>query len=447
MRWTQSLFARVFLLQVAVAVVLAVLLALVFLVGQPRVIARSIAPVWAEQLRASAMAMEHGVAPGTEVKASVHTSVTSFAGPPPADARYLPRRPLAPRYRVVLRALREEGVIVQQIALSNGGEDGITWLQVSLPGQQQPQWVGIDGALEDPTVRWRSWLVMGVAVCVFLLAAAWLSRRVVRPLTELQSAMAQYAATGQEPDGVSPSAPSEVRALSDQFGRFARERNERDAERDTMLAGLSHDLRTPLGRIRMAAALLPDTPEVNKRRESIERNAGIADAMVESFLALNRSAVEPLDTRVYLPDLLKQLRESGDHDDVQWHVDDGVERWLAPASESGLERALVNLLDNARKYGRAPIEVTLRQDVKSVWLSVRDHGSGIPAGQRERLLKPFYRGASDRGLPGSGLGLAMVERVARRHGASLELDDAEPGLRVSMRWPVADLVDEARRSA
>ena len=110
---------------------------------------------------------------------------------------------------------------------------------------------------------------------------------------------------------------------------------------------------------------------------------------------------------------------------------------LEPASGVLLQRALINLLDNARHHGRPPVVVRLQADGGHATLTVRDHGPGIAPEQRETLLRPFYRGASDRGVPGTGLGLPVVERCVRRHGGEMQLLDAAPGLAVRLRFPLA----------
>jgi two-component system osmolarity sensor histidine kinase EnvZ len=205
-----------------------------------------------------------------------------------------------------------------------------------------------------------------------------------------------------------------------------------------MLAGISHDLRSPLGRIRLAAELLPEAPGVAVRRESIVRNVQLADELVGSFITLVRTATEALDEGVDLNALVREVLASGDHADVVARVPaEGEVLWVEPASRMVLQRCLLNLLDNARRYGQLPLEVALQAQDGEALLSVRDHGPGIPPEQRETLLKPFFRGTKDRGQPGTGLGLPVVERAVRRHGGQMALQDAAPGLRVTLRLPLS----------
>jgi two-component system osmolarity sensor histidine kinase EnvZ len=205
----------------------------------------------------------------------------------------------------------------------------------------------------------RGAIGLGLAVVVFLLAAAWLSRIVARPFRTCSRESgslprpANAAALAQR-------GPVELRQLAQQFDAFAAQRVQQDDARAMMLAGISHDLRSPLGRIRMAAELLPEAPGVAVRREAL-RNAQLADELVGSFIALVRTATEPLDERVELHALVRELLGNGDHADVHARLPaEGEALWVEPASRIVLQRCLLNLLDNARRYGRPPLEVDLQ---------------------------------------------------------------------------------------
>lgn len=436
MKWFDTLFARIFLLQVAVALLLSLLFLLLLFSGQASVFARSVAPGWASALRPVQVQLAQGAVPQLPRSVGVATSVHLEPGPPPARARHIAATPLAPRYVALKAALRDEGIGVGRMAVSGEPGGGVTWLEL-LPTGHPPTWVGVHGALEGPGLRGRGALGIALAVLVFLGAAAWLSRIIVKPLLDLQTSVKTFAETGERPAAPPVRGPIEVRQLTQQFDDFAAQRVQQDDARQMMLAGISHDLRSPLGRIRMAAELLPDAPGVAARRESIVRNAQVADQLVGSFLSLVRSATEPLEERVDLAALVRDLLGHGDHGDVTLELQAAGPIWLEPASGVLLQRALINLLDNARHHGRPPVVVRLQADGGHATLTVRDHGPGIAPEQRETLLRPFYRGASDRGVPGTGLGLPVVERCVRRHGGEMQLLDAAPGLAVRLRFPLA----------
>lgn len=436
-RWFDTLFARIFLLQVGVAVLLVIMLTLVLFSDQASVFAKAALPSWSAALGPVQAQLLRGEAPTLPQGVDVLVPVDLEPGPPPSRAHFIEPTAVAPRYNALREGLRERGIQVGRMAVSGERGESITWLELAT-ANQTPVWVGIHGALENPGLRMRGAIGLGLAVLVFLLAAAWLSRIVARPLLDLQQSVKAFSETGERPPALAQRGPVELRQLAQQFDAFAAQRVQQDDARAMMLAGISHDLRSPLGRIRMAAELLPEAPGVAVRRESIVRNAQLADELVGSFIALVRTATEPLDERVDVHALVRALLGNGDHADVHARLPaEGEALWVEPASRIVLQRCLLNLLDNARRYGRPPLEVDLQAQGGEAVLSVRDHGPGMPPAQRETLLQPFYRGTKDRGQPGTGLGLPVVERAVRRHGGQMALQDAEPGLRVSLRLPLA----------
>lgn len=435
-RWFDSLFARIFLLQIGVALLLVSMLMLVLFNDQASVFARAALPSWSAALRPVQAQWERGELPTLPQGIDVLVPVELVPGPPPPGARHLEPGAMVPRYAALRDGLIARGIPVGRMAVSGAQGQLVTWLELS-GSHQPPLWVGIQGALENPGLRFRGAVGIGLSVLVFLVAAAWLSRIVARPLQDLQSRVKAFAETGERPLPPPDTGPLEVRLLARQFDTFAAQRVQQDDARAMMLAGVSHDLRSPLGRIRLAAELLPDAPGVAARRDAIVRNAQLADQLVGSFLELVRSATEPLSERVNLRVLVRDLLASGDHADVRVHLPDGdAPCWVEPASRILLQRCVLNLLDNACRHGHPPLEVSLRVHEGCAQVVVRDHGPGIEPSQRARVLEPFYRGAPDRGQPGTGLGLPVVERAIRRHGGRMEVLDAGPGLRVVLHLPL-----------
>lgn len=432
MKWLDSLFARIFLLQLAAALVLAVVFAVLLFNEQASIFARATAPLWMSALQPVRQQLARGESPRLPRTQTVTSLVELQPGPPPDDARVMP---LIPRYRALLSELRAQGLPVARLAVSGRTGRATTWLE--LQDGDKRVWVGVRGMLEGPDIRRRGTLGFVIALLVFVAGAAWLSRRIARPLQDLQASMKAFAATGRPPLPTdAPQGPAEVRQLARQFAEFAAQRTQQDEARDMMLAGISHDLRSPLSRIRMAAELLPDAPGVRDKQASIVRNVQAADRLVGAFLDLARASAEPLDERVDLTALTRRLLDSGDHEGVRLELAAGP-LWLQPASSAALERMLVNLLDNAAKYGQPPVVVSLQARAAHAVLTVRDHGAGIAPGQMDALRKAFFRGSHDRGLPGSGLGLAIAERSVQRHGGEMTLLDAGPGLAVQLRFPLA----------
>ncbi|MEB0029986.1 ATP-binding protein [Undibacterium sp. RTI2.1] len=445
-----SLFARIFLLQVTVGILLTVIFVVLLFNEQANIFAHSTAPLWAQALKPVQQNLRDGQPARLPNTKTVTADISLIPGPPPFSASPMP---LVPRYRALISELNAQGIPVISLAVSGETGNTTTWLE--LQTSAQPVWVGVQSELEGPDIRRRGLIGFLIVVLVFIVASAWLSRRIARPLLDLQRSVKAFAAKSNQPHATSyirsadiekaakaaNTGPAEVRQLAAQFAEFAAQRAEQDTARDLMLAAISHDLRSPLARIRMAAELLPETSEVNNKRDSIVRNVQIADKLVGSFLDLARAEAEPMEERVDLCALTQRLLSAGDYDHVSLSVESSAALWIAPASSIAIERMLANLLDNATKYGQAPVLVRLylqeTKEQKFALLAVRDHGTGIAADQRDLLRKPFSRGAQDRGLPGTGLGLAIVERTMQRHGGKMLLQDAAPGLQVLLFFPLA----------
>ncbi len=425
LHWFDSLFARMLLVQAAVALMVVLLFVVFARYKQAQSQARATAPLWAAALapvlagRSSLPSMQ-----------SVNTIVRLVPGPPPAEAAQFP---FLQRFWALAIELRAAGVPVQSIKVSGPTGNAVTWLQIDRGDRRQ--WIGVQSELEGTDLRWRGGLALLIGT-LGTLAAAWgLSQRVVRPLADLRLAMQRFAVDGQPPEPAPAGAAAELRELTQQFADLARQRQALEAQRRTMLAAISHDLRSPLGRIRLAAELLPDAPGVAVRRSAIVRNVALADRLLGSFIDLARADEEPVAGRVDLAALLADLARG--EPDLAAPTLPPQPLWLQPASASALERALRNLIDNARQHGAAPIEMSLRRDGDNAVLAVRDHGAGITPEAREAMLQPFARGEASRHTPGTGLGLAIVQRTAVRHGGHLVLADAVPGLRAELRLPLA----------
>lgn len=286
-----------------------------------------------------------------------------------------------------------------------------------------------------PHLQAAFFLMTMAIVTTIAWVAAELSRmrqRIKEQKYHLVAAMQRFSASGQMPEEGKIGAPHEQNVLWRQFAELARQRCELDEHRSTMLAAISHDLRSPLGRIRMAAELLPSAEGVQVRREAIVRNVNVADRLLTDFIDMAQANHEPIVGQVDLRALLVEVATAMPELHLLELPDQS--QWLAPASNVALERALRNLLDNARVHGQPPVEVGLRCGETTV-LWVRDHGLGVDASRYEYLLRPFTRGEPNRLRPGTGLGLAIVHRAVLRHGGQVVAANALPGLRVELHLP------------
>jgi two-component system osmolarity sensor histidine kinase EnvZ len=280
-------------------------------------------------------------------------------------------------------------------------------------------------------------LVMTAVASLALLAVAVLFlRNQVRPIRELAKAADAFGkghSVAFQPHGA-----EEVRKAGAAFLNM-RARIERQIEsRTRMLSGVSHDLRTPLTRMKLAVAMMEDGPET----EELAHDLREMERMVDAFLAFARGeageAAASADPVALAEEVCGEARRLG----AEAHVSAAVETpeaLTAPMRAGAVKRALQNLVENARAHGRR-IEIGVRLRRGAVEFVVDDDGPGIPADQREAALRPFVRldGArnQDRG-GGVGLGLSIAAEVARAHGGGLTLEDSPAlgGLRARLSLP------------
>jgi signal transduction histidine kinase len=223
-----------------------------------------------------------------------------------------------------------------------------------------------------------------------------------------------------------------------------------------LLANVSHELRLPLARIRVALALLPRDGDAEGRLRDVETDLGELERLIEDVLTTARLDATGLPRHPVAVDvaaLLAELRERAAHDPVAAGKAVEVAPGPAPALTADpalLKRALWNLVENAAKYGAPPITLAARRDGDLVRLSVTDQGEGIAPAERERVLAPFYRldrartpSAPGQAPHGFGLGLTLARRVAEVHGGRIVIEPAavrdgrEEGYRVSLVLPAS----------
>ncbi len=296
-------------------------------------------------------------------------------------------------------------------------------LWVKLPVGNEKAWIGIPRSQIELGFPW-AWLALGIAAALIaLVAATWLVRRVNQPLRELANA-ASVLGKGDYPEPIEESGPSEVAQVARSFNQMLADVKSLDQERAILLAGVSHDLRTPLARIRLATEMLNADDDL---RQSLAQDVDEMDAIVKQFLdfarATDQEPVANANLNELIDDIASQYQQRGINLSVS--REGALVLALRPI---GMRRALTNLLENALKYGQSPIEISTGKMFDNAFVSVRDHGAGIPEDARERLIRPFTRLTEARSGPsGAGLGLAIVDRIAKTHGGRLELLDANGG--------------------
>jgi signal transduction histidine kinase len=215
-------------------------------------------------------------------------------------------------------------------------------------------------------------------------------------------------------------------AMQARIGRFVQDRT-------TMLAAISHDLRTPLTRMRLRAELIDDPVQQWKQFRDVDEMQEMIDAALAFFRA--DFAQEPA-TRFDLPELLKFIVDDyGDQGETVGY--EGPGHAPHPGRPHALRRVFANLVDNAIKFGTPP-SITLRMAVEEAQVTIRDHGQGIAEGALEAVFQPFHRleSSRNRGTGGVGLGLTSARSIVRAHGGELTLrNHADGGLEALVVLP------------
>jgi two-component system, OmpR family, osmolarity sensor histidine kinase EnvZ len=263
-------------------------------------------------------------------------------------------------------------------------------------------------------LQWLGWLA---AVVVLALVGAWfIASNIARPLAAMRRA-AMRLGRGQAHQPLSEQGAREIRTVAAAFNRMASNLEAMERERAMVLAGISHDLRTPLSRLRLALEMSgADAPAIDAMIADIEE----IDAIIGQFLDFARGADEQKEEH----DVGEVLGELAEHyarigKDVRL-IEHPVKRFRF--ARMAVRRATANLIDNALRYAGEPVEIEALSRGPEVAIEVRDQGPGIPPNEVERLKRPFTRLDDSRsGHGGSGLGLAIVERTALAHGGRLEL--------------------------
>ena len=281
-------------------------------------------------------------------------------------------------------------------------------------------------------IQWLGWA--SVVSVVSLLGAAFISSLINLPLRRLTQATRAFA-QGKRPERLPEKGPMEIMEANRSFNQMVVQLQQVESDRAVILAGISHDLRTPLARMQLEVEMANLS---NEAREGIQSDIGQMDAIIGQFLDYAKPTEVSSFINVDLSELLSDTAHEAERlPDVRISTD------IAPnahvmGNATDIKRVINNLIENARRYGKTPdselTEIDIKCSIKGMHTSrrvvveVQDHGNGVPDDQIEQLLKPFTRLDAARGQAnGAGLGLAIVDRVMLRHGAELHVRNREGG--------------------
>ncbi len=256
-------------------------------------------------------------------------------------------------------------------------------------------------------------------------------RNQVKPIRRLAAAAEEFG-RGQDVAHFRPSGATEVRQAAHAFLEMRARIKRHLEQRTVILAGVSHDLRTPLTRLRLQLALMPESPE----REDAKRDLTAMEEMLDEYLDFARGQMvdetEPADLGALTEQVVEDARRLDAEIDFVSEAD-----LIAQVRIAAVQRALSNLIENAAGFGDK-VAVSLRRTKHRIEIIVDDNGPGIPKDQRDEALKPFARldESRNQNRKGVGLGLAIARDVARNHGGDLRLDESPlGGLRAVLSLP------------
>lgn len=304
--------------------------------------------------------------------------------------------------------------------------DGASWYWANLPAGPATLAVG----LPQRRVQTQPMLALILVLCGGLLLAVgsawWLARRITAPLARLEQAATRIG-LGQSPEMLPETGPQELAALARRFNAMARQVRELMTARTTLMAGVSHDLRTPLARMRLALEMLKTDPLpalIGRLEKDVDEMNGLIGTLLDLARGLEREDAQQIDLAALLLEL------GNDFSTPQRTIVVRCPPCRRAVPVRALRRAIGNLLQNALRYAAdGPIELVCEPGEHPCVIAVLDRGPGIPADQVEDMFQPFHRREPSRSptTGGAGLGLAIVRELARANGWQLSLSPRPGG--------------------
>ncbi len=277
-------------------------------------------------------------------------------------------------------------------------------------------------------IQWIGW--GSVTLLLSLVGAVFISRLINQPLARL-SAAARAIARGKAPAPLPEKGLTEISEANQSFNQMVRDLQQVESDRAVILAGISHDLRTPIARmlLELELARLPEDA-----RRGMQSDLAQMEAIISQFLDYARPAEPGRYERVDLSVLLERVvRDAGRSAELQVHSEIATGLQVR-GNATELSRVAENLIENARRYGKsagkhlAELSVSARNDGNEVMIEIADRGPGLPEDQVANLLRPFTRMDTARSQAnGAGLGLAIVDRIVQRHEGRLDIKNLEGG--------------------
>lgn len=322
----------------------------------------------------------------------------------------------------------------------NTTSEYVVWIK---PSSRPELWISIP--LEGAHEKSLSPLTMYfIVIGVLSVTGGWLFvRRLNRPLQALQQA-AKEVGRGLFPKPLPLDGSSEIIAVTEAFNKMSKGIKQLESDRLIMTAGISHDLRTPLTRIRLASEMLPS--EQNWIKEGIEHDIDDLNNIIDQFIDYARQDQQESFEFANVNDLINELFDARSiqiNHEITLNLQDMP---LIRLRKVGVKRVVENLIENAFRYGSSQIVIstTYLAKHKKILCSVRDFGKGIDKDKLDSMFNPFTQGDHARGSSGSGLGLAIAKRIIESHGGEMRFNNhPDGGLIAGFVIPTIQLTDES----
>ena len=320
-----------------------------------------------------------------------------------------------------------------EVRLILGAESYVLWMDIAQLPNSLIRIPLSELQEEDFAPLFRNSLIMALLI----IAGGWLFIRLQnRPLIALEKA-AKGVGRGDIPPPLPVQGAQEIRSVTRAFNQMSRGIQELEEDRALLMAGISHDLRTPLTRIRLATEMM--SPEDSYLAEGIISDTEECNEIISQFM----DYLKPVDRNsfqaVFLEDIAGEVASSEGGYEVEIETDLASNMKPALGNPIAIKRAISNLVVNALRYGNGWVKITtgMTADNKLAWVTVEDNGPGIPQDQISKLFEPFTRGDTARGSEGTGLGLAIVKRIVSQHqGAVVVNNRSQGGLKAQISFPV-----------
>ncbi|MEP7062302.1 MAG: ATP-binding protein [Betaproteobacteria bacterium] len=420
--WPRSLFGRLVLLLIAVVAISAAASLLIFRYDRAALVARQFGDTKIVQLQALRVALENADA-GARREYLNRLGREYGVRIIPDGERPRVGVPAGGNFTSLETRLKEALGAETELHISAGR--GL--LLVKITAGDIAYWIGFPTrSLAEEALPTRALMWTATVFALLLVIAYIFARYLARPLRELADAVARVG-RGETQPPLPETGPSEIASVNRGFNSMLSSLRQIEHDRALLLAGISHDLRTPLARLRLGVEMGAADVQM---RDGMVADIEEMDRIVGQFLDFARgdefAAVELASINDIVEGVVARYRAGGRDITVDVHPVPAL-----PLRSIALSRLLSNLIDNAFAYGKPPVEVVTRVVDDAVMIDVVDHGISIDPREFERMKQPFTRSAPSRsrndGAAGAGLGLAIVERVARLHGGTFDLLQRDGG--------------------